>query len=75
MTVRKILLPLSMLVFLSACDNNNRLSLEPPVQTATDRILAVASQPDDVGEPFPVNDGAFAFDDTAEDSEPVTVNR
>lgn len=39
------------------------------------RVLDLASSPDEVSEPLPVNDGAFVFDDTSESAEPLPVNR
>jgi hypothetical protein len=80
MTMRKLCLPLIAAAGLAACSDNDNRSFPPdppppPVQTATERLIELAAQTDEVGEPFPVNDGAFVFNDTVEDTEPVAINR
>lgn len=75
MTTHKLCLPLLAVSLVAACGDSGRRSSTPPAQTTTERLIELASRTDEVGEPFPVNDGAFVFNDTADDTEPVPVNR
>jgi hypothetical protein len=78
MTIRRTLLaaPLALggALLLGACSDNDRADA-PPDQTATDAVIELAAQTDEVAEPFPINDGAFVFDDTAEGTEPAPLDR
>ncbi len=47
----------------------------PPPASTTSQLITTASSPDDIGEPFSINDGAFAFNDTRDDTDPVPINR
>ncbi|MES0872549.1 hypothetical protein [Sinimarinibacterium thermocellulolyticum] len=58
---------------LVACDDDDDRA--PRSQSSTQRLIVIASQTDETAEPFPVNDGAFVFDDTAENTEPVPITR
>ncbi|SFF39188.1 hypothetical protein SAMN04488120_103158 [Fontimonas thermophila] len=73
MRLLRLCVPLLAAGMLAACGDDD----DPPAPqaSATARVLAIAAQDDEVGEPFPVNDGAFVFDDTAETTEPVSINR
>lgn len=46
----------------------------PAPESSTTRVLQIAQQPDDTAEPFAVNNGAFSFNDTAEDTQPQAIN-
>lgn len=47
----------------------------PAIEGTTQQVLRAARRPDDTGAPMVVNDGAFAFNDTSEVANPVTVQR
>jgi hypothetical protein len=75
MTIRPALLSLCAGLLLTACSDNDDRAAALPDPSATDMVIELAAQTDEVGEPFPINDGAFVFDDTAEDSEPAALKR
>jgi hypothetical protein len=78
MTIRRRLLTASLVLggalLVGACSDDDNRVFGPPDPTATDTVIGLASQTDEVAEPFPINDGAFVFDDTAEDTEPAALN-
>jgi len=57
----------------AGCDSNNNPARG--ADGATARVLDIARSTSEVADPFPVNDGAFAFDDTSERTDPIAVNR
>jgi hypothetical protein len=64
---------------LIGCSESDGLAQNPvvtptPVASTTTQVLQAARQPNDAAEPFAVNDGAFGFNDTAEDTLPQAVN-
>jgi hypothetical protein len=61
-------------LLLGACSDDDNRVFAPPDPTATDTVIGLASTTDEVAEPFPINDGALVFDDTAEDTEPAALN-
>ncbi len=79
MTIRRTLLAaplvLGSALLLGACSDNDDRAVAPPDTTATDIVIELAAQTDEVGEPFPINDGAFVFDDTDEGTEPAPLDR
>lgn len=64
------LLALGLLLTGARCSDD-----DAPVTSTTARVALIASQPDDTGEPFPVNNGAFQFNDTRETTDPRPVTR
>ncbi len=60
-------------LFAAGCDSNNNPARGADGTTAT--VLDLARYTSEVADPFPVNDGAFAFDDTSERTDPIAVNR
>ncbi len=57
----------------AGCDSNNSPARAAEGTTAT--VLDIARSTSEVADPFPVNDGAFAFNDTSERTDPIAVNR
>lgn len=57
---------------ISACDggNNHRGSV-----TSSGQVLSLAQTTDDFGDPVTLNNGAFIFTDTREDTAPIRINR
>lgn len=56
---------------ISACDNgNNRGAV-----TSSGQVLNLATTADDFGDPVTLNNGAFIFTDTREDTPPIRINR
>lgn len=74
MRLLRLCIPLLAAGLLAACGGDDDDPAAPQA-TATERVLEIAAQGDEVGEPIPVNDGAFVFDDTAETTAPVSINR
>ncbi|HEX4895341.1 MAG TPA: hypothetical protein VFV11_03320 [Solimonas sp.] len=64
------LVALGLVLSASRCSDD-----DDPVRSTTARVAAIAAQPDDTGEPFPVNDGAFVFNDTRDTTDPRPINR
>ena len=56
---------------ISACDNDNNRG----AVTSSGQVLNLAQTADDFGEPVTLNNGAFIFTDTREDSAPIRINR
>lgn len=54
----------------SACDDNNRRA-----PSSSGQVLSLSQAPDDVGDPVTLNNGAFVFTDTREDTAPIRINR
>lgn len=74
MRLLRLCIPLFAATLLVACGDDDDGPAAPQAN-ATERVLEIAAHGDEVGEPVPVNDGAFVFDDTAENTEPVLINR
>jgi hypothetical protein len=66
-------LALTSVLVLSGCGGEGGRS--PAIEGTTQQVLRAARMPDDTGAPMVVNDGAFAFNDTSEVADPVTVQR
>lgn len=62
----------------SACSNNDHavgaIDMEPEPQGTTSEVLGIARTPADFDEPFVINDGAFQFNDTAENTAPIAID-
>lgn len=56
---------------ISACDSNDNRG----AVTSSGQVLSLAQTADDFGEPVTLNNGAFIFTDTREDSAPIRLNR
>jgi hypothetical protein len=59
---------------ISACNNDDAAPGEPTA-SASQTVLSLAASSSEVAEPFPVNDGAFSFDDTSEQTPPIPLAR
>lgn len=63
-------------LLLSACGNDTSSDGGLPVVTPTSQtVTQLAGSSSEDGEPFPVNGGAFAFNDTNETRDPTPINR
>ena len=60
-------------LILGACGGGNNGRNRDPA-SSTNQVLAIASTPDDTGAPISINNGAFVFNDTREDTDPVSIN-
>ena len=60
-------------LILGACGGGNNDRNRDPA-SSTNQVLAIASTPDDTGAPISINNGAFVFNDTREDTDPVSIN-
>ncbi len=69
------LLAASALLLVAGCDDNDDLPTVPPAAPTTLAVLELANDTSEVADPFPVNDGAFTFNDTSETTEPNAINR
>jgi hypothetical protein len=58
-------------LMLSGCDNNGGGG---PAPSSSD-VAAIPATSSEASEPFPINDGAFAVNDTSETSDPRSINR
>lgn len=63
---------LTTLLASTGCDNNNDVFL-PPDDSSTSRVTALASVSTEDGEPFAINDGAFEFNDTSDQTDSTAL--
>lgn len=70
------LLAASALLLVAGCDDNDGLpTVPPPIAPTTLAVLDLAGDTSEVADPFPINDGAFTFNDTSETTGPTAINR
>ncbi|TJY56641.1 hypothetical protein E4T66_18945 [Sinimarinibacterium sp. CAU 1509] len=66
-------------LLLSACGNDDNGSgggnTPPPSSSTTAAVAGLAQSSPEDAEPFPINDGAFAFNDTDDTTDPLPVSR
>lgn len=65
-------------VVLAGCGTDrpgNGGGLPPGPAPTTDGVTATAATTSEDGEPFPINNGAFAFNDTSDLTDPRVINR
>lgn len=61
-------------LILGACGGSGNNDRDRDPANSTNQVLAIASTPDDTGAPISINNGAFVFNDTREDTDPVSIN-
>ncbi len=76
-SARKLLMLAALLgsMGISACNNDDDTAPGEPTASASQTVLSLAAAGSEVAEPFPVNDGAFSFDDTSEQTPPIPLAR
>lgn len=66
-------------LLLSACGNDYNGygggDMPPPSSSTTAAVAGLAQSSPEDAEPFPINDGAFVFNDTDDTTEPLPVSR
>lgn len=63
-------------LLLSACGNDISGDSSTPTVTPTSQtVTQLSASSSESGEPFPINDGAFAFNDSNETRDPLAINR
>lgn len=61
-------------LLLAGCDGGGG-GVQTPTVPSTLATAGIAASSTETGEPFAINDGAFAFNDTSETAEPRRINR
>lgn len=71
-TMRTLVLAAASVAALGACSDNN---LEGGKPGTSNSVLGLASTTSETAAPLAINDGAFAFNDTSDVSDPININK